>query len=447
MKKILKTSILFGILLIAFTMFSKVEAASASINASKTNATVGEDVTINVSITAATWNLNVSGNGITGEPIVGMDMDAKNVTTTQSFKLNTSTAGTYVITMSGDISDANATSGEYDTINKSVTVNVAAATPSTPTPEQTPSAPVTPTKSSNANLANLGITPNDFSGFTASKTDYYVTVPNEVSSVNVYAKKAEASQTISGTGNKSLEVGTNKCSVTVTAENGTQKTYNIYVTRKVEETETIPNVVEEPEKLLKLATLEVENATLSPDFNPDVYEYEIELTDNTIEKLNILATANIENASIEVTGNENFMEGENTISIVLKSEDGTKAATYTITVTKGTADGEEIVEEINEEESQEPMQEEKKNVFSFLKSGNTGMIVILVIAIIVLLASITTVVVILVKNRKEAKAEMMSFTPNSEYNVFKENSEEKNNKEEIEKDEKPDKEKRKGKHF
>jgi len=296
-------------------------------------------------------------------------------------------------------------------------------------------------------LKNLGITPNDFSGFTASKTEYYVTVPYEVESVNVYAKKAESSQTISGEGDKSLEIGaTTRCSVTVTAEDGTQKTYNIYVTRKSEPTETVPNVVEEPEELLKLSTLEVKNAVISPAFNPDIYEYEVSLTDGNIEKLDILATANIENASIEVTGNENFMEGENTVTIVLKSEDGTKAATYTIAVTKGAmADEEETVEPISEEK-QVSVEEEKKNAFSFLSSGNTGMIVILVIAVIVLLASIATVVVILIKNRKEANGEMMSFTPNSEYNVFEE-KEDKKEKIENDAEEKTDREKRRGKHF
>lgn len=377
-------------------------------------------------------------------------MNASGSTTTlgtYSFKAPAVTKDTtYTITFAEAV-------GGASNIKSTITVKAPAPTPTptptTPAPEQTPTATATPApvvKSSNANLKNLGITPNDFSGFTASKTEYYVTVPYEVESVNVYAKKAESSQTISGEGNKSLEIGaTTRCDVTVTAEDGSTKTYKIFVTRKSEPTETVPNVVEEPEELLKLSTLEVKNATISPEFNPDIYEYEVKLTDENIEKLDILATANIENASIEVTGNENFMEGENTVSIVLKSEDGTKAATYTITVTKGAVVAEEeIVEPISEEE-QKPVEEEKKSAFSFLSSGNTGMIVILVVAVIVLLASIVTVVVILVKNKKDNEAEMMSFTPNSEYNVFEEKVEDK--KEETETEEKPDREKRRGKHF
>ena len=42
-------------------------------------------------------------------------------------------------------------------------------------------------KSSNANLSNLGIKPNDFSGFKAGVTSYNVTVPEDVETVDVYA--------------------------------------------------------------------------------------------------------------------------------------------------------------------------------------------------------------------------------------------------------------------
>ena len=45
----------------------------------------------------------------------------------------------------------------------------------------------TETISNDATLKNLGIKPNDFSGFKKSKTSYDVTVPNSVSSVSVYA--------------------------------------------------------------------------------------------------------------------------------------------------------------------------------------------------------------------------------------------------------------------
>ena len=42
--------------------------------------------------------------------------------------------------------------------------------------------------SSDATLRNLGITPNDFSGFRKAKTSYNVTVPNSTEKINIYAK-------------------------------------------------------------------------------------------------------------------------------------------------------------------------------------------------------------------------------------------------------------------
>jgi len=465
----LKKIVSILILLLIIGCVYSIESNAAIVASSKT-VNSGEEVTVSVTSNVPLTSYSVSvanlggltfvnssgGTGAGGQKITGAGTPTEPITNLASFifKVPTVTKDTtYTVSFSGTIMEGVDFSPIAD---NTTTATITVKAPPTPTPsteptsapETTPTVTATPApavKSSNANLKNLGITPNDFSGFTASKTEYYVTVPYEVESVRVYAKKAESSQTIAGEGDKSLEIGaTTRCEVTVTAEDGTQKTYNIYVTRKSEPTETVPNVVEEPEELLKLSTLEIKNATISPEFNPDIYEYEVKLTDESIEKLDILATANIENASIEVNGNENFMEGENTVTIVLKSEDGTKAATYTITLTKGAAvvDEEEIMT-IGEEE-QEPVKEEKKNMFSFLKSGNTGMIVILVIAIIILIASIATVVVILVKNKKEANGEMMNFTPNSEYNVFEEKEDK---KEENVAEQKSDKERRRGKHF
>ena len=97
-----------------------VHAASASISASKTTAYVGDKVTITVKVTAGSWNVKVSGSGISSS-IVGYDMDS-NKKTTKTFTLNTSKAGTYKVSLTGDITD-------YDTevtsnVSKSVTVVV-----------------------------------------------------------------------------------------------------------------------------------------------------------------------------------------------------------------------------------------------------------------------------------------------------------------------------------
>ena len=84
-------------------------------------------------------------------------------------------------------------------------------------------------KSSNANLAILGIKPNDFTGFRYGTTTYEVEVPEEVDEVEVYAKVQDEKATMTGTGKKLLEKGDNKAQVVVTAENGATKTYTINI--------------------------------------------------------------------------------------------------------------------------------------------------------------------------------------------------------------------------
>ena len=79
------------------------------------------------------------------------------------------------------------------------------------------------TKSSDATLSDLGIKPNDFKGFKSGTTSYKTTVPEDVAEVEVYAKTTSSKATVTGTGKKKLENGTNKVEVIVTAENGQEK--------------------------------------------------------------------------------------------------------------------------------------------------------------------------------------------------------------------------------
>jgi len=451
-KKILRNIIMMGIILVIALLLAPVSNAALAITPSKTTVAAGETFNITVSVSsneAGEITLSASNGTVSQTHIDLMTENSAIVSCVAG------TSGTISLKATGLVANYTTETEATQNASSSVTIQAPATptptptpTPTTSTPEPTPTVTATPTSTPEPVQGKyyLYVTPSEYDTFKFDRNTkkYEVKVPNEVDSIGIYLGGAEVKSS-SGTGKKNLEVGNTSCKISVTEIDGTQRDFEIVVTRSTEPTETVPNVVEEPEELLKLSSLEVKNATILPDFNPDIYEYEVELTDEDIEKLDILATANIENASIEVNGNENFMEGDNTVTIVLKSEDGTKAATYTITVTKGAVlQQEETVEPISEEE-QLPVEEEKKSAFSFLKSGNTGMIVILIIAIVILIASIVTVVVILIKNKQEENGEMMSFTPNSEYNVFEEKSEEKN--EEIETNEKTDREKRRGKHF
>lgn len=243
-------------------------------------------------------------------------------------------------------------------------------------------------KSSNANLSDLGIKPHDFTGFKNATTSYEVAVPEDTDSVEVYAKAQDAKAKITGTGKKKLEKGENKVEVVVTAEDGTKKTYTINIIREVkqekEKEETTNEQLNNPEEGKGLVELKIANVNLSPEFKTDIYEYTAKyIGENT--KLEVEAKTTDENYLVEVIGNENLQEGENTITILVSEKNGDNVATYQVTVNKSLVDEEAIARE--EAEKREKKQE----------------MIIAGIGIVVVLAIIIFIVVRYRRNRNIAE--------------------------------------------
>ena len=139
------------------------------------------------------------------------------------------------------------------------------------TPSTTPKAEAK--KSTNANLSDLGITPNDFKGFTPTTLNYVVTVPNDVDKVNVYAKVQDSKAKItSGTGTQNLDEGENSLQIVVTAESGDTQTYTINVTRE-KATDNNQETTSTEKEVSDLKKLEIKGYTLTPAFSADIYEY------------------------------------------------------------------------------------------------------------------------------------------------------------------------------
>lgn len=195
-------------------------------------------------------------------------------------------------------------------------------------------------ESSNANLSNLGIRPNDFSGFTPNKTSYEVTVPEDVEEVEVYAQAQDSNATIEGTGDVELKEGENEIEVIVTAEDGTTKTYTIKIIRgSVENTTENNNSSNEG-----LTELKISNVTIEPEFKTSVYEYKVKYIGEETQ-LQIEAKPTDENFNIEILGNENLQEGENLITILVTDSDGNNIATYQLIVNKSLVDVEALARE------------------------------------------------------------------------------------------------------
>lgn len=338
-------SIILSIALL-FILKNYSNAANATIQCSS-EAKVNSPLTISVSGSAVQWNLHLKVNGQT----IASNNEVENVEGNKTISFS----GTYTPTSEGNItvtldgSATEASDGSTITSFASKTVSVKKAennnnsnnasnsgSNSNPTTQQQPQ-----TKSNVATLANLGIKGQyDFTGFKSSKTAYSVTVPNEAESVEIYATKGQSGQKITGTGVKQLNEGANTVNVVVTAEDGkTTKTYTINIERKASE-ETAENPEEsteetstEEQEQFGLKELKIEGIEITPEFKTDVYKYTAKLNENKT-RLELITTPTVENAEIEISGNEDLKDGENIITIIVKEKDTDKTATYQITVNK-----------------------------------------------------------------------------------------------------------------
>lgn len=129
------------------------------------------------------------------------------------------------------------------------------------------SAPVTiqgpSTASAECRLSELSVSPTGLWGFSPDKTEYDITVDNDVSKLAITAKaqSEKASVVISDT---NLAVGANTITIKVTAENGTVRNYSIIVRRKPAETET--------QTTTAVSNPEIENLSVSFQVNgKDMY--------------------------------------------------------------------------------------------------------------------------------------------------------------------------------
>lgn len=205
--------------------------------------------------------------------------------------------------------------------------------------------------SSNANLSNLGIRPHDFTGFRYGTTSYEVEVPEDTETIEVYASAQHEKATVTGTGTKTLVMGENQADVTVTAEDGTQKTYTIHITRGKgdEDSEEKPTEIVEAKGLAKL---KIGNLSLSPEFKTNRYEYTVKYIGEDT-KLKIETEPTEDDYIVEVVGNENIQEGENFVTILVSEANGNNVATYQITVNKSLVDEEAIAKEEAEKKAQQ----------------------------------------------------------------------------------------------
>ena len=230
MKKIFKIfTLLFISALIIFTNITKVNAASGSITvSSSTNkVVVGNTFSVTIKISSKSalgaWEFTPSYNTklfklTSGEtPIVEVaEKDGvKSKSYTYKFKAIAKGSGSITVKSAGALS-WNEEKMSLSIGSKSITVIT--------------QADLEASYSKNNNLKSLSVSGYNLSpNFKSSVTEYRVDVNSNTEQITINASKEDSKASISGTGTHDVSEGENKFNITVTAENGSTKTYSIIV--------------------------------------------------------------------------------------------------------------------------------------------------------------------------------------------------------------------------
>lgn len=188
-------------------------------------------------------------------------------------------------------------------------------------------------KSSNNNLKTLEIENAKLEPEFNSLTLDYIVTPNEenTKTIKINAVPEDEKATVEGAGEVQLEDGINKLIVTVRAENGNVKMYNLTINLPYEQSD------------LRLTSLEIEGINieggdnkkerLSPDFSKDTFQYTLTVP-YEINGLNVKTQAN-DGIYVSIKGQDPLEVGKNTVIVELTdTNDETKKTTYVIDVTR-----------------------------------------------------------------------------------------------------------------
>ena len=183
-------------------------------------------------------------------------------------------------------------------------------------------------RSSNNRLASLNVNGAELNPkFSSDNESYNVSVPYSIAnlSINARAEDSKSNVNISSTALTAEE--TTDVRITVTAENGSTKTYVIHATRG-----------KDPSKILStnnyLASLNISSGVLSPQFNKEQEKYIVYLP-YEIDSINIDGIVeDTKYATIKKEGPDKLSIGNNNYKLIVTAEDGS-TKTYTIIVSRG----------------------------------------------------------------------------------------------------------------
>lgn len=230
--------------------------------------------------------------------------------------------------------------------------------------------------------------------YDAGEVEYAVT------NLNISAVPREVTSIVSINGN-SLNVGNNIISITVTAENGSTRTYTVNVRRKQD-----PNYV--PDSNASLSSITINQGILSPAFSPDITEYIVYLPFES-KTISAIGTAeSVKAQGVIGSGDVNLSLGENHIAVTGKAEDGTEKQ-YNITVVVMPEYSGEVTEAATEEATTEETTEEttiddtteSATAVADNSPENMGGVNIIIVVILVIVSAVAGFIVCYILAKKK----------------------------------------------
>jgi len=214
--------------------------------------------------------------------------------------------------------------------------------------------------STNNNLSSLRASIGTFDiEFDKDVTVYTLTVPYDTETVILSGALEDLTATVDGLIEYELTEEKTTAIIKVVAEDGTEKVYTVYIIKESKPVTKPVTYYYSSNNYLK--ELEIDGYEI--EFDRETNEYKIKVKSD-VTSLEIKALAEDSRSRVEITGNENFKTGENTVIITVTAENGSTRE-YKIIVDK---------------------EETKEKVSEIKDSSNTAeKIVIIVLIILVVL--------------------------------------------------------------
>lgn len=360
MNSILKKIILsFSIVFMLGLVLAVSYGASIGLSVTYSTVTVGQSTVLTIKGNDAIGMVTVTSSN---PNVVSVSKSTLWLEGSDTVTLTTKSVGTSVITVSGKLS--NSSGSAENSLSKSITI--------------TSKAVYIDTRSKNNRLASLAVTGQTLKQqFNPEEANYSLDVPFDVDSINVEAVPEDNAARVSVTGNTGLKYGDNMITITVTAENGAERQYKLWLSRS-----------KNPDDInVNLKDIKIANASLKDVFSKEKKTYVCEDLSREIDKLDIEAIPEIEGATVEIVGNENLEVGTNKIILKVKSKDESTEGIYEIVAYKS----EEMLslKDIENENSDASIIDKIKENYLFVISCT--LCLILVIIVIVLSIKLKTV--------------------------------------------------------